>query len=70
MLKLSKPLIKQFHGIVDMLLQGGQPSTREAKLAHAASKPANRAMPTRFSTNMLMLNYWQAKLLTALVDVE
>ena len=52
------------------LLQGGRPSTREAKLAHAAAKPSNRAMPTSFPTNMLMLVYWQSKLLTALVDIE
>ena len=51
-------------------VQGGKPSTKEAKLAHAAAKPSNRARPTRFTTNMLMLVYWQAKLLTALVDVE
>jgi hypothetical protein len=52
------------------LLQGGKPRTQEAKLAHAASKAANRAMPTRFHTNLLMLCYWQKRLLTALVDIK
>jgi hypothetical protein len=30
-------------------LQGGKPRTQEAKLAHAAVKASNRAMPTRFT---------------------
>jgi hypothetical protein len=53
-----------------LYLQEGRPSTREAKLAHAASKPSSRAMPTQFGTNMMMLYYWQSKCLNALVDIE
>jgi hypothetical protein len=52
------------------LLQGGRPSTKEAKLANAAAKPSNRAMPTCFTINMLMLVYWQSKVLTSLVEIE
>jgi len=50
--------------------QGGKPSSKEAKLAFAAAKPSYRAMPTQFRTNLLMLCYWQAKLLSALVELK
>jgi hypothetical protein len=50
-------------------MQSGKPSTKEAKVAHAAAKPSNRAMPTRFATNLLMLYYWQESLLAAVVEI-
>jgi predicted DsbA family dithiol-disulfide isomerase len=50
--------------------QGGKPRTQEAKLAYAAAKASNRAMPTRFTTNMLALYFWQERLLNALVEME
>jgi hypothetical protein len=53
-----------------LLIQGGKPSTKEAKVAHSAAKPDFRAMPTRFKTNLLVLQYWQSELLTALVEVK
>jgi hypothetical protein len=43
---------------------------RKAKVAHAAAKPSNRAMPTRFTTNLLMLCHFQAQLQTAAVEIE
>jgi hypothetical protein len=53
-----------------LLIQGGKPSTKEAKVAHPAAKPDFRAMPTRFKTNLLVLQYWQGELLTSLVEVK
>jgi hypothetical protein len=50
--------------------QGGKPRTQEAKLAHAAAKASNRAMPTRFTTNLLTLYFWQQRLLSAVVEIE
>jgi hypothetical protein len=64
------PVCLSFVELLLLCLQGGKPSSREAKLAHAASKPSNRAMPTYFGTNMMMLYYWQSKCLTALVDIK
>jgi hypothetical protein len=64
------PVCLSYVKMLLLCLQGGKPSSREAKLAHAASKPSNRAMPTQFGTNMMMLYYWQSKCLTALVDIK
>lgn len=50
-------------------IQGGKPSTKEARVAHSAVKPDCRAMPTRL-TNLLVLQYCQSELLTALVEVK
>jgi hypothetical protein len=50
--------------------KGGRPSSKEAKVAHSAAKPDFRAMPTRFKTNLLVLQYWQSVLLTSLVEVK
>lgn len=47
--------------------KGGRPSSKEAKVAHSAAKPDFRAMPTRFKTNLLVVQYWQCVLLTSLV---
>jgi hypothetical protein len=57
-------------GLLDVSVDLIFPGEARTKLAHAAAKPSNRAMPTRFTTSMLMLVYWQAKLLTSLVEIE
>jgi hypothetical protein len=39
-------------------------------VAHSAAKPDLRAMPTRFKTNLLVLQCWQGELLAALLEVK
>lgn len=63
-------LLKTFCVSAAAAKQGGKPRTQEAKLAHAAAKASSRAMPTRFHTNLLMLCFWQERLLSALVEIE
>jgi hypothetical protein len=52
------------------LIQGGKPATKKAKVAHSAAKPDFCAMPTRLKTNLLVLQFWQGELLSALVEVK
>jgi hypothetical protein len=63
-------LVVQLSDSSCFVIHGGKPSTKEAKLAHSAAKPDFRAMLTRFKTNLLVLQYWQGELLTALVEVK
>jgi hypothetical protein len=43
---------------------------REAGNPLGPGKPEHRAMPTRFFHNVLILRFWQAQLLDALVKVK
>lgn len=52
----------------DMWLQGGRVNTKAAKLL--STKPNKRAMPVSFQTCLLMMKYWQAELLEALVEIK
>jgi hypothetical protein len=49
-------------------LQGGKPSKGQAAAAREA--PEHKAMPTRFYTNVLLLLFWQAQLMTALTQLK
>lgn len=49
-------------------VQGGRPNSKEAKLLR--TKPDHRAMPISFRVCVTMLRYWQAELLTALVEIK
>ena len=49
-------------------MQGGHPSTKEAKLLCA--KPGHRAMPISWNVCVMMLRYWEAELPDVLVSVK
>ncbi len=49
-------------------VQGGRLNNKEAK--QLSTKPQHRAMPVSFQTCLLMLKYWQAHLLEALVEIK
>jgi hypothetical protein len=50
--------------------QGGDAPTNIKKPSKAPGKPEHCAMPTRFFHNVLILRFWQAQLLDALVKVK
>jgi hypothetical protein len=50
-------------------MQGSVPA-KKGKKARKPGKPENRAMATRFYHNVLILVYWQAQLMAALVQVK
>lgn len=50
------------------MLQGGKPGRRQA--AAAREGPQHKAMPTRIWTNALVLVYWQAQLMEALLNLK
>lgn len=49
-------------------LQGGRLNAKESKLLRV--KPDHRAMPISWNVCVMMLRYWQAELLEALVAVK
>jgi hypothetical protein len=51
-------------------VQGGEVPAKGKKPAPTPGKPEHRAMPTRFFHNVLILRFWQAQLLGALVKVK
>jgi hypothetical protein len=56
-----------------VLLQGGRPPGTSKKAAAAVagtSKPRFKAMPVTFNNAVEKLLYWQAELLSALVQIE
>jgi len=49
-------------------LQGGRLNAKESKLLRV--KPDHRAMPISWNVAVMMLRYWEAELLEALVAVK
>lgn len=54
--------------VVCRALQGGRLNAKESKLLRV--KPDHRAMPISWNVCVMMLRYWQAELLEALVAVK
>jgi len=57
-----------FHHVSHARVQGGRVGSKEAK--QLSAKPNHRAMPVSFRTCLILLRYWQAPLLEALVEIK